>query len=200
MSSGLLILFAHGAGVPSSSPWMRGWAERMSELGRVVSFDYPYMRAGRRSPDRFPKLLEAHREALAEARADHEGPVVLAGKSMGSRIGCHLAVEEKVSGVICFGYPLVSPGRAVAPRDQVLRQLQTPILFLQGSRDRLCPLDLLEPIRKEMDALSFLHVVEGGDHSLTLSKKAMKEQDITQPDADDRVYVAIRDFLIDALD
>jgi uncharacterized protein len=200
MSRGLLILFAHGAGVPSSSPWMLAWAERMGELGRVVPFDYPYAREGRRAPDRFPKLLEAHRQALAEARADHEGPVVLAGKSMGSRIGCHLAVEEKVNGVICFGYPLVSPGRTAQQRDQVLRELQTPVLFLQGTRDRLCPLELLEPIRREMDALSFLHVVEGGDHSLNLSKKAMREQDITQADADDRIYVAIRDFLIDALD
>ncbi|MDP7114711.1 MAG: alpha/beta hydrolase [Myxococcota bacterium] len=62
-----------------------------------------------------------------------------------------------------------------------------PILFLLGTRDRLCPLELLEPIRRELDALSFLHVVEGGDHSLNLSKKAMREQEITQSDADHRI-------------
>ncbi len=200
MSNGLLILFAHGAGAPSSHPWMQAWAERLRELGRVVTFDYPYAAAGRKAPDRFPKLLEAHRQALADARADHRGPVVLAGKSMGSRIGCHLAVEVKVNGVICFGYPLVPFGRNPQPRDQVLRDLRTPVLFLQGTRDRLCPLDLLDPIRKEMEALSFLHVVEGGDHSLNLSKKAMREQEITQADADKKTFHAVRDFLIDALD
>ena len=89
-----IILFAPGAGQPSTSDWMRAWAGRLGTLGQVSTFDYPYMLAGRRRPDRPPVLLEAHRTALAAARAGREGPVVLAGKSMGSRIGCHLAAGE----------------------------------------------------------------------------------------------------------
>src|SRR5256885_16109249 len=88
-----LILFAHGAGAPSASAWMRAWARRLGALGEVVTFDYPYMKAKRKSPDRQPVLVAAHAAALDEARARHgtERPVVLAGKSMGSRVGCHPA-------------------------------------------------------------------------------------------------------------
>ncbi|HVV51514.1 MAG TPA: alpha/beta family hydrolase, partial [Polyangia bacterium] len=78
-------LFAPGAGAPSTSAWMTAWRDRLRTLGEVVSFDYPYMRAGRRMPDRLPALIAAHREALAAARARAAGPVFLAGKSMGGR-------------------------------------------------------------------------------------------------------------------
>ena len=107
-------------------------------LGDVVAFDYPYMRAGRKAPDRLPVLIDAHRAVLAKAQARAKGPVFLIGKSMGGRVGCHLALEEPVAGVICLGYPLQS-GATGAMRDEVLLALRTPILFVQGSRDALCP-------------------------------------------------------------
>src|SRR5438874_10020923 len=115
-----LFLFAPGAGAPSTSDWMRAWAKRLGSLGRVVAFDYPYRRQGRRAPDRLPVLVAAHRDALHQARADHDGPVFLAGKSMGGRVGCHVALEETVDGVVCFGYPL--QGTSGAVRDEVLKQ------------------------------------------------------------------------------
>ncbi len=133
-------LFAPGAGAPSTSAWMIAWRDRLQTLGDVTPFDYPYMRAGRRMPDRLPALIEAHRQALAAARASTAGPVFLVGKSMGGRVGCHLALEERVAGVICFGFPLRS-GATGALRDEVLVALGTRILLLQGSRDELCPLE-----------------------------------------------------------
>ncbi|HET6922335.1 MAG TPA: alpha/beta family hydrolase, partial [Anaeromyxobacteraceae bacterium] len=108
-----VILLAPGAGQPSTSAWMRAWARRLEGLGEVFTFDYPYMLAGRRRPDRLPVLLESHRTALAAARAGRQGPLVLAGKSMGSRIGCHLAAAEPaVRALVCLGYPLVGRGGA----------------------------------------------------------------------------------------
>lgn len=95
-----LLLFAPGAGAPSTSPWMERWADRLGRVGEVVRFDYPYRREGRRSPDRLPVLVAAHRAALAEARGRHSSrPVFLVGKSMGGRVGCHVALEEPVAGV-----------------------------------------------------------------------------------------------------
>jgi uncharacterized protein len=61
-----LFLFAPGAGAPSSHPWMQRWKVRLQEIGEVETFDYPYMREGRKRPDRLPELIAAHREALAE--------------------------------------------------------------------------------------------------------------------------------------
>jgi len=112
---------------------------------------------------------------------------------MGGRIGCHLALEEKVDGLICLGYPLCAMGDRSKLRDQVLRDLRTPILFVQGTRDSLCPLDLLESVRKEMSTPNFLHVVEGGDHSLIVRKKDLGSE--TQEDVDQRIAKAISDFV-----
>lgn len=180
---------------------MRAWAERLAAFGDVVPFDYPYMAAGRKSPDRMPKLVEAHAAALEAARAEHgrERPVVLAGKSMGSRVGCHLAVaatEPSLApdALICFGYPLRS-GATGALRDEVLRALRTPILFLQGSRDTLCPLDDLAVVRAAMQAPNDLFVVEGGDHSLAVGVRDLRARGLTQDDSDAAVSAAVGRFL-----
>lgn len=188
-----LILFAPGAGAPSSSPWMSAWARRLGALGEVVPFDFPYMRAGRRSPDRLPVLVEAQRAALASATAGKRRPVVLAGKSMGSRVGCHLALEERVGALVCLGYPLRG-GRGEL-RSEVLLALRTPILFVQGSRDALCPLEDLGSVRRRMRAASELHVVEGGNHSLEVGVRVLRARGETQEEVDQRTLAAIAAFL-----
>src|ERR1700761_644330 len=102
----ILFLFAPGAGAPASHPWMKRWSKELRTIGKVRALDYPYMLESRRRPDRLPSLIAAHRAALAKVKAAHKGTIVLIGKSMGSRIGCHVALEDKVSAVICLGYPL----------------------------------------------------------------------------------------------
>jgi len=195
MTTSQTILFAPGAGAPSSSAWMRDWAQRLSVLGQVVAFDYPYMLAGRKSPDRQPVLVAAHRDAYDRARAEHPGRVVLAGKSMGSRMGCHVAVEAEVkpAALVCFGYPLV--GQNGKLRDEVLRALETPILFVQGTRDPLCPLPRLEALLPELRAPHRLHVVDGGDHSLSVAKATLRGNGETQADVDARILDAVSRFL-----
>jgi len=191
-----LFLFAHGAGAPSSSAWMVAWKKRLMNFGPTVTFDYPYMREGRRTPDRLPQLIAAHRQALEDAASRHRGPVVLAGKSMGSRVGCHLALEESsVRALICFGYPLKAPSKKATVRDEVLLALRVPILFLQGTRDALCPIELLETVRAKMQAPSTLHLVEGGDHSLNVSATALRAAGEKQSDSDARVLAAIEAFV-----
>ncbi len=188
-----LVLFAPGAGAPSTSPWMSAWAERLGTFADVTRFDYAYMRAGRRSPDRLPALIETHREALSAARAGRRGPVVLAGKSMGSRVGCHLALEEPVDALVCLGYPL--RGARGELRSEVLVALRTPILFVQGTRDPLCPLEALEDVRRRMQAPTALHRVEGGNHSLEVGKRALRAAGEAQADVDARTLGAIVAFL-----
>jgi predicted alpha/beta-hydrolase family hydrolase len=190
-----LFLFAPGAGAPSSHAWMQRWEERLGTLGDIKAFDYPYMQERRRRPDPLPHLIAAHRQALAAAREDNSAPAFLIGKSMGGRIGCHVALEESVTGVICFGYPLCAGGDPSRLRDKVLLQLRTPILFIQGTRDPLCPLELLEKVRLEMKCANFLHVVEGGDHSLLVLKRQLKADGETQEKVDQRILAAIATFV-----
>ncbi len=152
---------------------------------------------GRRRPDRLPELMAAHRAALQRARESHPGPAVLIGKSMGSRIGCHVSLEENVDALVCFGYPLCGGGDPTKLRDQVLREITTPILFVQGTRDSLCPLELLESVRAQMRAANQLHVVEGGDHSLLVTKSRLRADNETQDEVDQRILEAIIRFIAD---
>lgn len=165
-----LILFAPGAGAGSDSAWMRAWRQRLGSIAAVEMLDYPYRQAGRKAPDKLPVLVAAHRAALEAARAQHPAayPVVLAGKSMGGRVGCHVALEAAVDGLVCLGYPL--RGTSGALRDEVLVALRTPILFVQGTRDPLCPLEALATVRQRMTAPHELLIVEGGSHSLEVAR------------------------------
>ena len=114
---------------------------------------------------------------------------------MGGRIGCHLALEEKVDGLICLGYPLCAMGDRTKLRDQVLRSLGTPVLFVQGTRDGLCPLDLLATVRREMKARNELLEVEGGNHSLVVGKRQLQSGAETQADIDGRILDGIAGFV-----
>ena len=186
-------LFAPGAGAPASHPWMQRWKKYLSSLGRVETFDYAYMRENRRRPDPLPQLIAAHRQKLIECRLPEE-PVILIGKSMGGRIGCHVALSEKVSALICLGYPLCGGGDPRKLRDKVLRELETPILFVQGTRDSLCPLPLLEEVRTQMKAPNTLYVIEQGDHSLLVTKRHLASIGKTQEDIDEQILEAIGSF------
>jgi len=188
-------LFAPGAGAPSTHPWMQKWKERLETIGEVTLFDYDYMREGRRRPDSPPQLIAAHRRALVQLREKTSGQIFLIGKSMGGRIGCHVSLEEKVTALICLGYPLCAMGDRTKLRDKVLRELQKPILFVQGTRDPLCPLDLLNEVRKQMTARNSVHLVEGGDHSLRLTKRELQVAGKTQDDIDQRILAAINKFV-----
>ena len=176
---------------------MQKWKKRLGEIGHVQTLDYDYMREGRKRPDRLLQLIAAHRQALAQARTGFSGPMILIGKSMGGRIGCHVALDEKVDGLICLGYPLCAMGDRTKLRDEVLLALRTPILFVQGTRDALCPLDLLENVRSRMTAPNTLHLVEGGDHSLTVRKKELGDE--IQEDVNRRILKAIDRFAVVAV-
>jgi predicted alpha/beta-hydrolase family hydrolase len=168
----------------------------LSEIGEVETFDYDYMRQGRKRPDPLPQLIAAHRKALQAAQERHQTKsTILIGKSMGGRIGCHLSLEERVDGLVCLGYPLCAMGDRTKRRDEVLRGLATPILFVQGTRDALCPPDLLERVRAQMKAPNFLRVVEGGDHSLRVPKRQLEATGETQEHTDQLAYEAVARFI-----
>ena len=188
-------LLAPGAGAPCSSSWMLRWARLLEAIGPVRAFDYPYMAEGRKRPDPLPELIAAHRSALRQLRDSSRGPVVLIGKSMGSRVGCHVSLQEEVPALVCLGYPLCGGGDPAKLRNQVLREIRTPVLFVQGTRDPLCPMPLLETVRTEMRAPNEVLVVNGGDHSLLLTKSRLRASNQTQEEVDQHILERIRSFL-----
>jgi hypothetical protein len=182
------ILLAHGAGAGRSHPFMEGLRSRLAGAGFViVAFDYPYMAAGRKAPDRLPTLVAAHEAAAAHL----EGLVdraVLAGKSMGGRVGSHLSGFDRWPRLF-YGYPLVALGKT-QPRDTAhLDRLIGGLLFVQGERDRMAPLDLLRPVVERLDAA--LHVVPDADHSFKVPKRSGR----TESDVLDELVMVTREWL-----
>ncbi|MEM9874253.1 MAG: alpha/beta fold hydrolase [Myxococcota bacterium] len=203
-----VLVFAPGAGKPASSAWMQRWAHRLRAAGAEVQlFDYPYAEEGRRRPDRQDVLINRHRRAVVEARRAHpERRVVLIGKSMGGRIGCHLVAMDAgrdddapptPTTLVCLGYPLIGAGKTRPRRDEVLLALPATarVLFVQGTRDPMCPLEELDAVRGRMAATSSLYVVDAGNHSLEVTKTWLKTHGGTQEDVDAKAGAAILGFV-----
>ncbi len=187
-TTGPPIVLAHGAGLGQAHPWMLMMRTRLVAAGHVVmTFDYAYMEAGRKAPDRLPKLLDVH-EAVARRLSDRFGSILLVGKSMGGRVGSHLVAEGRCDavGLVYLGYPLVAMGKTEARDTGHLMGIQVPQLFISGTRDRMGPRAAIESV-----ALAVPHgsvaFIEGGDHSLTPLKRSGR----TIEDALDSALVSI---------
>ncbi|KAJ8768551.1 hypothetical protein K2173_022658 [Erythroxylum novogranatense] len=198
-----VVIFAHGAGAPSSSDWMIRWKELLEKAlhaVEVVTFDYPYFSGKRkRVPPKAEKLVDFHKDIVKKTVAKYPGhPLILAGKSMGSRVSCMVASELDIaaSAVICLGYPL--KGRNGALRDDILLQLTIPVMFVQGSKDGFCPIERLDAVRKKMKSQNELHVIDGGDHSLKIAKKLLQLKG-TQDEAEELAVQAVASFASKAI-
>ena len=133
------LVLAHGAGAGQEHPFMVGFAEALAARGiDVVTFDFLYVAAGRRAPDRNDKLEACWRAALSLATAEWSGRVpFIGGKSMGGRIASHLAAAgDACAGLVCLGYPLHPPKQPEKLRNAHLGKLAgVRTLILQGKRD-----------------------------------------------------------------
>jgi predicted alpha/beta-hydrolase family hydrolase len=162
------LVLAHGAGAGQQSPWMVRAARALAERGvTCISFDFPYITAGRKVPDRAPVLEQRWRGVLEETRAKFPSlPLFIGGKSMGGRIASHIAAQgvEGVRGLIFFGYPLHPPGRPEQRRDGHLPSIAEPMLFIQGSADTFGNESEMTALMPALQRAT-LHIVPGGDHS-----------------------------------
>lgn len=176
------VLFAHGAGAPAASLFMDVVADGLAGHGLcVVRFDFPYMhrrlQEGRRAaaPDRAEVLVGGFRAMIAAVRSASPPAQALAlgGKSMGGRMASMLLAAEPVPearAAFYLGYPLSPAGQPTKIRADHLPAVPVPQLFVSGSRDALCSLEVLRPILARIPTAT-LHVVEYGDHSLATSRK-----------------------------
>lgn len=172
-----LFVLAHGAGAGMRHPFMEEVALRLAEHGTsTLRYHFPYMEAGRRLPDRRAVLLETVQAAVRAATAAAPRlPLLAGGKSMGGRMTSEAAAAgllPAVRGLVFLGFPLHPAGRPSRERADHLAEVQVPMLFIQGTRDRLADLDLLEPVVRALGPRARLHLVEGGDHSFHLPKRS----------------------------
>jgi len=185
-ADGPTLVLAHGAGAPMDSPFLAAMAAGLAERGlRVARFEFSYMRArreggGRKAPDREPELRRAWLAAIAAVAAiAASDPAAgasrlwIGGKSMGGRIASMIADQAEVRGLVCLGYPFRPPGAdpsVAARRTAHLRDLRTPTLVVQGTRDSFGGPD--EVAGYALSPRIRVHWIEDGDHSLKPRKSS----------------------------
>ena len=171
------LVLAHGAGAGMRHSYMTALSVRLASFG-VATFRYqfPYMEAGGRRPDPPEIAVATVRAAVEEAAREMAGlPLVAGGKSFGGRMTSTAAAEAPlplVRGLAFFGFPLHPPEEPGIGRAEHLARVTVPMLFLQGTRDELAQLPLLEPVVKGLGPRATLHLVEGADHSFGVLRKS----------------------------
>lgn len=177
-------VFAHGAGAGMTHAFMADVAEGLAERGiATLRYQFPYMEKGGKRPDPPGVAHAAVRAAVAAAAQHCPGlPLIAGGKSFGARMTSQAEAKsplEGVRGLAFFGFPLHPAGKPSSERADHLAEVKIPMLFLQGTSDRLADLELLEPVVKNLGRRATLHLVEGADHSFHVPvRSGRKDSDV----------------------
>lgn len=177
-------VFAHGAGAGMTHPFMEAVSQGLCERGvATLRYQFPYMEKGSRRPDP-PAVAQATvRAAVAEAlQCCPALPLVAGGKSFGGRMTSQAqgaAPLPGVRGLAFLGFPLHPAGKPSALRASHLADVQVPMLFVQGSADKLAELELLKPVIAGLGPSASLHVVRDADHSFHVpARSGRKDSDV----------------------
>jgi hypothetical protein len=177
-------VFAHGAGAGMTHPFMATVASGLGERGvATLRYQFPYMEKGSRRPDSPAVAQAAVRAAVAGAARRYPGLALIAGgKSFGGRMTSQAQAAAPLAGVrglAFFGFPLHPAGKPSRDRAKHLSDVHIPMLFLQGTRDSLADMKLLEPVVHGLGPFGSLHAVEGADHSFhVLARSGRKDDEV----------------------
>ena len=163
-------VLAHGAGAGMTHPFMGAAAQGLAARGiATLRYQFPYMERGSRRPDTPRVAHAAVRAAVVEAAQRLPGlPLFAGGKSFGGRMTSQAQAASPLPGVrglVFLGFPLHPAGKPSDERAAHLFDVDIPMLFLQGSRDDLASLELLEPVAAKLGAKATLAVFADADHS-----------------------------------
>jgi predicted alpha/beta-hydrolase family hydrolase len=177
-------VLAHGAGAGMTHPFLADVAAELCARGiATLRYQFPYMERGSKRPDQPGVAHAAVRAAVAHAvRLMPDVPIFAGGKSFGGRMTSQaqaLAPLPNVRGLVFLGFPLHPSGRPSQYRGEHLFDVKIPMLFLQGTRDRLAALDELEPFCAALGPRAALILFEGADHSFHMSRRTgRKDADV----------------------
>jgi hypothetical protein len=177
-------VFAHGAGAGMTHEFMELVAAGLGERDiATLRYQFPYMEKGSRRPDPPGIVHAAVRAAVAEAARCCPGLALIAGgKSFGGRMTSQaqaIAPLANVHGLAFLGFPLHPAGKPSNTRAKHLSDINIPMLFVQGTRDKLAETELLEPVVKHLGAKASLHQVQEADHSFhVLVRSGRNDRDV----------------------
>jgi predicted alpha/beta-hydrolase family hydrolase len=164
------LLYAPGAGSSLDDPFGAHLARTLPAGGvEVVRFEFPYMAAKRKAPDR-PAVLEATWRAAIDVARSRGRKLVVSGRSMGGRIASQVVAQGvAVDALALFAYPLHPPGHPEKSRDEHLAGIKAPALFVSGTNDAFASPAELGAAAKKVKR-SNLHLLEGADHGFAVKK------------------------------
>jgi predicted alpha/beta-hydrolase family hydrolase len=177
-------VFAHGAGAGMTHASMETIATGLGERGiATLRYQFPYMENASKRPDPPPIAHAAVRAAVAQAmQSCPDLPIVAGGKSFGGRMTSQaqaIAPLAGVRGLAFLAFPLHPAGKPSSDRARHLSDVKIPMLFLQGTRDALAELSLLEPVVKSLGSLATLHLVKEADHSFhVLARSGRNDREV----------------------
>jgi uncharacterized protein len=177
-------VFAHGAGAGMAHASMETIAAGLAERGiATLRYQFPYMEKGSKRPDSPAVAHAAVRAAVAEAARCCAGlPLIAGGKSFGGRMTSQAQAIDALPGVrgLAFlAFPLHPAGKPSSDRARHLAAVNIPMLFLQGTRDALAELSLLEPMVKGLGKLATLHLLKEADHSFhVLARSGRNDREV----------------------
>jgi hypothetical protein len=162
-------VFAHGAGAGMTHGFMNVVATSLAERGvSTLRYQFPYIEKGNKRPDRPSIAHMTVRAAVEEAARLCPGKLIAGGKSFGGRMTSQAQSEAPllgVCGLAFFGFPLHPAGKPSIDRADHLSRIQIPMLFLQGTRDKLAEPELLRQVTDQLRTKASVHLVEHADHS-----------------------------------
>jgi uncharacterized protein len=177
-------VFAHGAGAGMTHAFMEAVADGLCERGiATLRYQFPYMENGSKRPDPPGIAHAAVRAAVAEAARCCPGlPLIAGGKSFGGRMTSQAQASaplEGIRGLAFLGFPLHPAGKPSSDRAEHLADVHIPMLFMQGTRDSLAEVALIEPVVKRLGPLATLHFVDGADHSFhVLARSGRNDREV----------------------
>lgn len=185
-------VLAHGAGAGMRHPFMSSTASGLAARKiATLRYEFPYMQAGSKRPDP-PKVAHAAvRAAIEEAARRMPGvPLFAGGKSFGGRMTSQAQAAEPLAGVrglVFLGFPLHAAGKPSDERSKHLFDVKVPMLFLQGTRDALADLKILEPIVEKLGPRATLEIFDDADHSFHVPKASGRNDAEVMADLLDRM-------------
>src|SRR5438093_4228438 len=176
-----MLVIGHGAGTNMRHATLHTIAERMADAGvATFRYNFPYMEHGT-GRDSQEVCTATVRSAVAAAhRAALDLPLLAGGHSFGGRMTSTAASESPLDGVhglVFFAFPLHQPGKPDTKRADHLSAVTVPMLFLNGTRDELADLDLLQPVCKNLGKRTTLHSLDTADHGFRILKRSRKSEE-----------------------
>jgi hypothetical protein len=178
------LVLAHGAGAGMTHKAMAATADGLEARGvATLRYQFPYMEKGGKRVDAPPVAHAAVRAAVAEAgRRAGDLPLFAGGRSFGGRMTSQaqaLAPLPGVRGLVFFAFPLHPAGKPSTDRAPHLSKVEVPMLFLQGTKDTLADLDLLQGVVAGLGARATLELAPEADHSFhAAAKTGLKDADL----------------------